>query len=95
MPLDMLFKALGDETRREILEMLADKEMTAGDIANTFNQSWPTISHHLKILKDAGFIKDEKKGLYITYTLNTTILQEILLWIYKNIDKKGQEGKSK
>jgi ArsR family transcriptional regulator len=94
MPLDMLFKALGDETRREILKMLADKEMTAGDIANTFNQSWPTISHHLKILKDAGLIKDEKKGLHITYTINTTILQEILLWIYKNIDKKGQEGKN-
>jgi len=92
MPLDILFKALGDETRREILKMLAEKEMTAGDIANTFNQSWPTISHHLKILKDAGLINDDKKGLHIIYTINTTVFQEILLWIYNNINKRGQNG---
>ncbi len=92
MLLDILFKALGDETRREILKMLAEKEMTAGDIANTFNQSWPTISHHLKILKDAGLINDDKKGLHIIYTINTTVFQEILLWIYNNINKRGQNG---
>jgi len=94
MPLDILFKALDDETRRETLKMLAKKEMTAGKIASVFNQSWPTISHHLKILKEADLINDDKKGLHIIYTLNTTVFQEILLWVYENIDKRGQEGKN-
>jgi ArsR family transcriptional regulator len=92
MPLDALFKALGDETRREILKMLAKKEMTAGEIANVFNQSWPTISHHLKILKEAGLINDEKKGLHIIYAINTTVFQEILLWVYENINKREEKN---
>jgi len=92
MPLDALFKALGDETRREILKMLAKKEMTAGEIANVFNQSWPTISHHLKILKESGLISDEKKGLHIIYALNTTVFQEILLWVYENINKREEKN---
>ncbi len=92
MPLDALFKALGDETRREILRMLAKKEMTAGEIANVFNQSWPTISYHLKILKEAGLINDEKKGLHIIYAINTTVFQEILLWVYENINKREEKN---
>lgn len=92
MPLDALFKALGDETRREILRMLAKKEMTAGEIANVFNQSWPTISYHLKILKEAGLINDEKKRLHIIYVLNTTVFQEILLWVYENINKREEKN---
>ncbi len=92
MPLDALFKALGDETRREILKMLAKKEMTAGEIANVFNQSWPTISYHLKILKEAGLINDEKKRLHIIYVLNTTVFQEILLWVYENINKREEKN---
>jgi len=81
MPLDALFKALGDETRREILKMLAKKEMTAGEIANVFNQSWPTISHHLKILKESGLISDEKKGLHTIFTLNTTVFSIVYSYI--------------
>jgi DNA-binding transcriptional ArsR family regulator len=92
MPLDALFKALGDETRREILRMLAKKEMTAGEIANVFNQSWPTISYHLKILKEAGLINDEKKRLHIIYAINTTVFQEILLWVYENINKREKKN---
>ena len=72
--MNYLFKALNDETRRQILELLKDKDMTAGDIANAFNISKPSISHHLDILKRANLVSSEKTGQFITYSINTTIL---------------------
>lgn len=79
--MNYLFKALNDETRRQILEMLKEKDMTAGDIAEAFNISKPSISHHLDILKRADLVSSEKKGQFITYSLNTTILEDVLKWI--------------
>lgn len=79
--MNYLFKALNDETRRQILEMLKQKDMTAGDIAEAFNISKPSISHHLDILKRADLVSSEKKGQFITYSLNTTILEDVLKWI--------------
>ena len=79
--MNYLFKALNDETRRQILELLKDKDMTAGDIANAFNISKPSISHHLDILKRADLISSEKTGQFITYSINTTILEDVLQWI--------------
>ena len=79
--MNYLFKALNDETRRQILEMLKQKDMTAGDIAEAFNISKPSISHHLDILKRADLVSSEKKGQFITYSLNTTILEDVLRWI--------------
>lgn len=76
-----LFKALNDETRREILEMLKEENMNAGEIADAFHISKPSISHHLDILKRAGLISGQKKGQFIIYSLNTTILEDLLSWI--------------
>ncbi|UXV34959.1 autorepressor SdpR family transcription factor [Staphylococcus sp. IVB6181] len=76
-----LFKALSDETRRKILELLKDETLTAGEIANHFNMSKPSISQHLKILKYSGLILSEKKGQYVYYSLNTSVLDDLLSWI--------------
>lgn len=81
--MNSLFKALNDETRREIIELLKDKNMNAGEIAEKFNISKPSISHHLDILKRADLITSEKKGQFIEYSLNTTILEDLINWILK------------
>jgi ArsR family transcriptional regulator, arsenate/arsenite/antimonite-responsive transcriptional repressor len=81
-----IFKALNDTTRREIMNMLKVKSMSAGDIADNFNMSKPSISHHLEILKQADLIVAEKKGQFIIYTLNTIIIDDVLTWLltFKN-----------
>lgn len=81
--MNSLFKALNDETRRKIVELLKDKDMNAGEIANQFNISKPSISHHLDILKRADLITSEKKGQFVEYSLNTTILEDLVNWILK------------
>ena len=75
------FKALSDPPRREILNLLKQKEMTAGEIVEHFQVSGATISHHLSILKQAGLVDDQKSGKYIYYRLNLTVFEEILSWI--------------
>ena len=79
--MNWLFKALNDENRRKILDLLKEKDMTAGEISEKFNMSKPAISHHLDLLKKADLITGEKKGQYIVYSLNTTILEDLLAWI--------------
>jgi DNA-binding transcriptional ArsR family regulator len=79
--MNTVFKALNDATRREILELLKEQDMTAGDIADRFSMTKPSISHHLDLLKQAGLIEAEKKGQFIIYSLNTTVVDEILKWI--------------
>ena len=81
-----IFKALNDETRREILELLKKEDLTAGEIADNFNISKPSISHHLDILQRADLITGEKKGQFIHYSLNTTILDDVFTWLltFKN-----------
>lgn len=79
--MNSIFKALNDETRREILDLLKVKDLSAGEIADYFNISKPSISHHLDILKRADLISSEKKGQFIIYSLNTTIMEDILQWI--------------
>jgi len=76
-----IFKALNDATRREILELLKHKDMSAGEIADAFNISKPSISHHLDILKRADLITSEKNGQFIIYSINTTIMEDVLQWI--------------
>ena len=83
-----LFQALSDPTRRKILDMLKKKDLTAGEIADAFNISKPSISHHLDILKRANLVAAEKQGQYITYSINTTELDELLKWIYPLGTKK-------
>ena len=79
--MNSLFKALNDETRRQIVDLLKDKDMNAGEISNHFNISKPSISHHLDILKRADLISSEKKGQFVQYSLNTSILEDLLSWI--------------
>ncbi len=76
-----LFKALNDPTRREILELLKTKDMTAGEIADQFNISKPSISHHLDLLKQAGLVVSVKEGQFIIYSINTTVMDEMLKWL--------------
>jgi DNA-binding transcriptional ArsR family regulator len=79
--MNAIFKALNDATRREILELLKAKDRSAGEIAYHFNISKPSISHHLDILKQADLITSEKKGQFIIYSINTTIMEDVLQWI--------------
>jgi len=79
--MNAIFKALNDETRREILELLRKRDMSAGEIADAFQISKPSISHHLGLLKRADLVTSEKKGQFILYSLNTTIVDDILKWI--------------
>lgn len=76
-----IFKALNDETRRQILTMLRKRDMSAGEIADKFNISKPSISHHLEILKRAGLVSSEKQGQFIIYSVNTTIIDDLLQWV--------------
>ncbi|MFT3678395.1 MAG: autorepressor SdpR family transcription factor [Chitinophagaceae bacterium] len=86
--MNSIFKALNDGTRREILELLRERDMTAGEIAERFNMSWPSISHHLDILKQAKLVSSEKEGQYIYYSLNTTVVDEIMKWLMQFSSKK-------
>lgn len=76
-----IFKALNDPARREILKMLQKQDMTAGEIAAKFDMTAPSISHHLDKLKRAGLVTILKQGQYIHYSLNTTIIDDILQYI--------------
>ncbi|MDF2872015.1 MAG: arsR [Anaerocolumna sp.] len=89
-----VFKALSDSTRRKILELLAKKDMNAGEIADYFNISKPSISHHLTILKNADLISDERKGQNIVYSLNTTVFQDVVRWFFDITKSDGEEEKS-
>ncbi|GAA0738695.1 autorepressor SdpR family transcription factor [Clostridium oceanicum] len=71
-----VFKALGDPTRREILKLLNENDMTAGEIFKHFNISRPAITKHLDILREAELVSSEKKGLYVIYSINLSVLQE-------------------
>lgn len=79
--MNSVFKALNDPTRRQILELLQERDMTAGEIAEQFQMSWPSISHHLDLLRQAKLVTSEKQGQYIYYSLNTTVVDEILKWL--------------
>jgi ArsR family transcriptional regulator len=83
-----LLHALSDPTRRSILDMLKKKDLTAGEIADAFDMSKPSISHHLDILKRANLVVAEKQGQFIIYSINTTELDELLQWIYQLSAKK-------
>ncbi len=86
--MNALFKALNDTTRREILELLKKGDLTAGEIADQFSISKPSISHHLDLLKQAGLVESVKEGQYIYYSLNTTVMDEIVKWFIQFKIKK-------
>ena len=73
--------AISDPTRRRILDYLKERDMTAGEIAEKFDISKPSISHHLSTLKEAGLVTSDKQGQHIVYSLNTTVFEEVASWI--------------
>jgi len=90
--LNALFKALNDPTRREILELLKEKDLTAGEIADQFSISKPSISHHLDLLRQAGLVVSVKEGQFIYYSLNTTVMDEMLKWIINLQSQKNKKS---
>lgn len=87
MGLQNTMKALSDPTRREILNLLKSGRMSAGDIVDRFEVTGASISRHLSVLKDADLIRDNREGKHIYYELNTSVLEEIMLWV---ADLKGE-----
>ena len=92
MGMQETLRALADPTRREILNMLKKRRMSAGDISDRFSITDAAISRHLSVLKGADLITDEREGKFIFYELNASVLEEILLWI---TDLKGGEEHDK
>ncbi len=89
MALQRTLRALADPIRREILNLLKDGRMAAGEIAEHFPVTAASISRHLAVLKEAELIRDKREGKYIYYELNASVLEEILLWI---TDLKGDNS---
>ena len=89
------FKALADPTRREILRLLRGREMTAGELAERFDMSKPSVSHHFTVLKGADLIGSRREGQQVYYFLNTTVLEDLLAIIWDLFaGRDGQESKS-
>lgn len=86
------FKALADPTRRRILELLRDGDLTAGELAEHFDISKPSLSHHLATLKLAGLVSDEHRGQNIVYSLNTTVMQDLIGW-FLGFSQSSEEHK--
>ncbi len=89
MGLQHTLKALSDPIRREILNLLKAKRMSAGEICEHFNVTDASISRHLSVLKEADLVRDTREGKFIFYELNASVLEEILLWVK---DLKGEES---
>src|SRR6187399_1978458 len=95
-----VFKALADPTRREILHLLAKGEMSAGVLAEKFDMTKPTVSHHFSVLKEADLIISRREGQQIMYSLNTTVAEDVLVWLWDLLGGKnrlagaGQQRKS-
>lgn len=81
VPIQKTLKALADPIRREILKLLKDGKLSAGEIAEHFDVTSASISRHLSVLKDADLIYDNRNGKFIFYELNTSVLEDVLLWI--------------
>jgi len=87
MSLQITLRALADPIRREILNLLKNGRLSAGEITDHFDVTAASISRHLSVLKEADLIRDERQGKFIYYDLNASVLEEIMLWI---TDLKGE-----
>ncbi|HND55234.1 MAG TPA: autorepressor SdpR family transcription factor [Pirellulaceae bacterium] len=77
-----VFKALADPTRREILRLLGRGEMSAGELADRFDMTKPSMSHHFAVLKQADLVRCRREGQQQIYSLNTTVAQDVLTWLW-------------
>ena len=82
-----VFKALADPTRREILRLLARGEKTAGQIAERFDMTKPSVSHHFEVLKKADLVRTRRDGQHIWYALNTTVVEDLMTWLWDAFSK--------
>ena len=89
MPLQNTLKALADPVRREILNLLKKGRMAAGEITDHFSITAAAISRHLSVLKDADLIRDQREGKFIYYEINTSVLEDVMLWI---TELKGEKN---
>ena len=87
------FKALSDPTRREILGLLRHGERTAGDLAERFEMTKPSMSHHFAVLKNADLITSRRDGQQIWYGLNTTVVQDLMAWVMDLLRGDGKKRK--
>jgi DNA-binding transcriptional ArsR family regulator len=92
MGINAVFKALSDPTRREILRMLARGELTAGELASSFDMTKPSMSHHFTVLKEAELIFSRREGQQIYYSLNTTVLEDVLTRLWDHLGLKNSKG---
>ncbi|MGD0787222.1 MAG: autorepressor SdpR family transcription factor [Terracidiphilus sp.] len=86
------FKALADPTRREILALLRQGEMTAGALAERFDMTKPSMSHHFTVLKEADLITSRREGQQIWYGLNTTVVEDLMAWVMDLIGDGKRKG---
>ena len=97
MGLQKTLRALADPIRREILSLLRERRMSAGEIVDHFDVTAASVSRHLSVLKEADLIRDTREGKFIYYELNASVLEEILLWIGnlkgEKSDVESTEGK--
>ncbi len=91
MKSDSVFKALADPTRRRILQLLEGREMTAGDLAEQFDISAPSMSHHFSVLKQADLVAARRGGQQIYYSLNTTVFQEVIAAVMELLPSANPE----
>ncbi|PYO89200.1 MAG: transcriptional regulator [Gemmatimonadetes bacterium] len=89
---DSLFRALADPTRRKILELLTEKDRTAGEIAEQFPIAFASVSHHLGVLKAADLVATEREGQFIRYRLNTTVFQEVVRYFMTRFGGEGDKN---
>jgi ArsR family transcriptional regulator len=89
MAMNQVFKALADPTRREILRLLSQGEQTAGQLAERFDMTKPSVSHHFAVLKEADLVRSRRDGQLIYYSLNTTVVQDVLTRIWDLFGTNG------
>ena len=90
---DGAFKAIADPTRREILRLLRRREMTAGELAERFDMTKPTMSHHFAVLKEADLVTSRREGQTIWYGLNTSVLQDVIAWAIDVAGARNEGGR--
>jgi DNA-binding transcriptional ArsR family regulator len=93
--MDAVFKALSDPTRREILQLLSHGEKTAGELAEQFDMTKPSLSHHFAVLKEAELITSRREGQQIWYRLNTTVAQDAVTWVMNLIERGAKKPREK